>query len=193
MYCREKGSFKMPSLMLWPNGPDRSKISHHFPGWRFLGITPKQLMWRFGIGEIRKGHATWPFWSSESRYWSIPDGWRDADSILWTAEEPYQWSKYPAISCQGPVHQGVKTMTKTTPKTCNRIIHFHLIGVKTKFTSKFLSINGGSPRRKDQILQVLATKHVLERGTPWGWLLVGAACAEDTTTLTGTGNKLCEV
>ena len=46
----------------------------------------------------------------------------------------------------------VKTKTKATHETCNHIIYFDLIGVKTKFTLQVFSINGGNPRRKDQIL-----------------------------------------
>ena len=159
MNCTEKGSFKMPSLTLWPNGLDRSKISPHYPGWCFLVITPKQLTWRFGIGEIRKGPATRPFSSSESRYWSITDGWGDAEGILWTAD------------CQDTA-EGVKTKTKTTRETCDHMIHFDLIGVKTKFTPQFLSLNGGNPRRKEQILlrgtgNQAHTGKGVGAGSPW--------------------------
>ena len=53
-----------------------------------------------------------------------------------------------------------------------------------------VALDGGTKYWK-----VLAKKHILERGvwagSPWGRLLAGKTCAEDTT-LTGTGNKLCE-
>ena len=49
-------------------------------------------------------------------------------------------------------HQGVKTKLKTTHKLCNHIIHFDLIGVKRELIPKFLSVNGGNPRRKEQNL-----------------------------------------
>lgn len=32
MYWTEKDSLGIPSLMLWLEGPKRSKIRHHFPG-----------------------------------------------------------------------------------------------------------------------------------------------------------------
>ena len=77
------------------------------------------------------------------------------------------------------------------------MIHFDLIGVKTKFTPQFLSLNGGNPRWKEQILlrgtgNQAHTGKGVGAGSPWGRLLAGETCEKDTTTLTGTGNKLYE-
>ena len=77
------------------------------------------------------------------------------------------------------------------------MIHFDLIRVKTKFTPQFLSLNGGNPRRKDQIL-LRGTGNQAHTGkggqsrNPWGRLLAGKTCEKDTITLTGTRNKLYE-
>ena len=54
---REQSYGSLPSLTLLP--PDEemsSKISRHFPGWCGLGITPKELIWRFSAPE--RGSAT---------------------------------------------------------------------------------------------------------------------------------------
>ena len=85
---------------------------------------------------------------------------------------PYRWSNCPAISCQA-------NSSPLDELEC--------------WASMRVTLEG----RTKSCWKVLATKHILERGvwarSPWGRLLAGKTCAEDTTTLTGTGfNKLCE-
>ena len=68
--------------------------------------------------------------------------------------------------------------------------------MKTTFTPQFVSINGGNPRRRDQILKGIGNQARTEKGglkrDSLGWLLASETSAEDATTVTGTGNKLCE-
>ena len=44
-YFREARSFAIPSLTHLLGGCERSRMTRHFPGWCFLGITPKRLQW----------------------------------------------------------------------------------------------------------------------------------------------------
>ena len=44
IYDKEDLSVSMPSLMLVPQGDDKSIINLHFPGLFFLGIIPSGLM-----------------------------------------------------------------------------------------------------------------------------------------------------
>ena len=153
MYCKEQGSLGMPLLMLWPTGLDKSKISYHFPCWYFFGVTPKKLTWRFGIGDIAWGPATWPFWSSVKRYWSITAGWSAADGMFWVAD-------------LNDTAKGSKPRKKTTSSTRNHKIHFSLIRMKTKFLPQFVCTSGCNSKRRDQIL-LKSTSNGMPCGLWW--------------------------
>ena len=67
--------------------------------------------------------------------------------------------------------------------------------MKTEFTPQFVTINGGNPRRRDQILKGIGNQACTGEGglsrESMGLAAAGETSAEDATTATGTG-KLCE-
>ena len=85
-YCKANSSWSIPSLTLQPPGDNKSTMSLHFPGWPFLGITPKLLICRFGSGEEEKGPATLPRETSLARYRSITSGCCLAEGLFVVAD-----------------------------------------------------------------------------------------------------------
>ena len=128
MYCKKKGSLRMPSLTPRPNGLDKSKITRHFPGWYFFGTTPKRLKaWnsRYRAGA---SYATFLKFCEDTlinhrrvkrRWWHI----------LGRKPQQYRWR--------------IKAKKKTNGNTRNHKIHFSLIRVKTKFPRQFICNKGG--------------------------------------------------
>ena len=85
---REQTSGSMPSFTLPPGGKDRSVIRRHFPELWPFGITPTQLMCRYGmVHESGHGPSMRPSDISFCRYSVTISGCCPAECMLAEAED----------------------------------------------------------------------------------------------------------
>ena len=91
-YCTVKGGLEMPSFMLYPAGEERSRMRRHFPGWLFLGMTPKQLICREANRGAEKGPATLADETSLCKWSLLQKGARRRNTCLMKQTQDWPWT-----------------------------------------------------------------------------------------------------